>query len=524
MCADAPLQNKNPGLLAQGFPIQTAAVSVADADARANPDAAIAVPNRLAARHVAARSVGRLVVNVGGRRGVVGPRLRSGSGAEHSTDHQTAENACGNRAAVTGLRRLGRGRGERQRGGGRAHHQNLRHFQLPPRDFTNPNTRVASKVRPNGKQIVFPDGRAGSDLRYSQRRGHILPRNWPFHRSCSCRPRLYGEPMSLAHTPSAAALNPPGLIRHDWTREEIRALFALPFPDLIFEAQRVHRLHFDPAEVQISTLLSIKTGGCPEDCAYCPQSAKYDTGVKAEKLMALDAVLREAQAAKASGASRFCMGAAWRSPKDRDVENVCAMIEGVKALGLETCATLGMLDAKQAQRLKDSGLDYYNHNLDTSPEFYGEIITTRTYKDRLDTLAHVRDAGINVCCGGIVGMGEGAEDRVGMIAALASLPVHPESVPINMLVQVEGTPLDHENKLDPLDFVRTIAVARITMPKSVVRLSAGREDMSEETQALCFIAGANSIFYGPKLLTTPNPGRDRDMKLLDKLGLRPMER
>lgn len=333
--------------------------------------------------------------------------------------------------------------------------------------------------------------------------------------------------MSIAHTPSAAALNPgqnTDQVRHDWTREEIRALFALPFPDLIFEAQRVHRLHFDPAEVQISTLLSIKTGGCPEDCAYCPQSAKYDTGVKAEKLMALDAVLREAQAAKASGASRFCMGAAWRSPKDRDVENVCAMIEGVKALGLETCATLGMLDAKQAQRLKDSGLDYYNHNLDTSPEFYGEIITTRTYKDRLDTLAHVRDAGINVCCGGIVGMGEGAEDRVGMIAALASLPVHPESVPINMLVQVEGTPLDHETKLDPLDFVRTIAVARITMPKSVVRLSAGREDMSEETQALCFIAGANSIFYGPKLLTTPNPGRDRDMRLLDKLGLHPMER
>jgi biotin synthase len=329
--------------------------------------------------------------------------------------------------------------------------------------------------------------------------------------------------MSLAHTSSATVLN-PGQARHDWTREEIRALFALPFPDLIFEAQRVHRLHFDPSEVQISTLLSIKTGGCPEDCAYCPQSAKYDTGVKAEKLMALDAVLREAQAAKASGASRFCMGAAWRSPKDRDVENVCAMVEGVKALGLETCATLGMLDAKQAQRLKDSGLDYYNHNLDTSPEFYGEIITTRTYQDRLDTLAHVRDAGINVCCGGIVGMGEGTEDRVGMIAALASLPVHPESVPINMLVQVEGTPLDHETKLDPLDFVRTIAVARITMPKSVVRLSAGREDMSEETQALCFIAGANSIFYGPKLLTTPNPGRDRDMKLLDKLGLRPMER
>ena len=329
--------------------------------------------------------------------------------------------------------------------------------------------------------------------------------------------------MSLAHTPSAAALN-PGLVRNDWTREEIRALFAQPFPDLIFEAQRVHRMHFDPSEVQISTLLSIKTGGCPEDCAYCPQSAKYDTGVKAEKLMALDAVLREAQAAKASGASRFCMGAAWRSPKDRDVENVCAMVEGVKALGLETCATLGMLTGAQAKKLKDSGLDYYNHNLDTSPEFYGEIITTRTYQDRLDTLAHVRDAGINVCCGGIVGMGEGADGRVGMIAALASLPVHPESVPINMLVQVEGTPLEGEKTLDPLEFVRTIAVARITMPKSVVRLSAGREDMSEETQALCFLAGANSIFYGPKLLTTPNPGRDRDMRLLDKLGLRPMER
>jgi len=328
--------------------------------------------------------------------------------------------------------------------------------------------------------------------------------------------------MSLAH--SIAPRAPLGLVRNDWTRDEIRALFALPFPELIFEAQRIHRLHFDPGEVQISTLLSIKTGGCPEDCAYCPQSAKYDTGVKAEKLMRLDAVLAEAQAAKASGASRFCMGAAWREPKDRDVETVCAMIEGVKALGLETCATLGMLTPPQAQRLKRSGLDYYNHNLDTSPEFYGEIITTRTYKDRLDTLDAVREAGINVCCGGIVGMGEGADDRAGMIAALASLPVHPESVPINMLVQVEGTPLKGAGKLDPLEFVRTIAVARIAMPKSVVRLSAGREDMSEETQALCFLAGANSIFYGPKLLTTPNPGRDRDMALLDKLGLRPMER
>ena len=269
--------------------------------------------------------------------------------------------------------------------------------------------------------------------------------------------------------------------------------------------------------------MSIKTGGCPEDCAYCPQAARYDTGVGAEKLMSLDAVLAEARAAKAAGASRFCMGAAWRSPKDRDVENVCAMVEGVKALGLETCATLGMLTPAQAARLKVSGLDYYNHNLDTSPEYYGAIITTRTYQDRLDTLGAVRDAGINVCCGGIVGMGEGAEDRAGMIVALASLPVHPESVPINMLVQVEGTPLATGEKFDPLEFVRTIAVARITMPKSVVRLSAGREDMSEETQALCFLAGANSIFYGPKLLTTPNPGRDRDMRLLDKLGLRPME-
>jgi biotin synthase len=331
------------------------------------------------------------------------------------------------------------------------------------------------------------------------------------------------ELMSLAESPLHSPAN-PGLIRNDWTRADVGALFALPFPELMFEAARIHRMHFDPSEVQISTLLSIKTGGCPEDCAYCPQAVRYDTGVDAEKLMSLDAVLAEARAAKASGASRFCMGAAWRSPKDRDVENVCAMVEGVKALGLETCATLGMLTPGQAKRLKGSGLDYYNHNLDTSPEFYGEIITTRTYQDRLDTLGAVRDAGIHVCCGGIVGMGEGAEDRAGLIATLASLPVHPESVPINMLVQVEGTPLAGERKLDPLEFVRTIAVARITMPKSVVRLSAGREDMSEETQALCFLAGANSIFYGPKLLTTPNPGRDRDMALLDKLGLRPMER
>jgi biotin synthase len=310
--------------------------------------------------------------------------------------------------------------------------------------------------------------------------------------------------------------------RHDWTRDEVRALFTLPFPDLMFCAAQIHRENFDPAEVQISTLLSIKTGGCPEDCAYCPQASRYDTGVNAEKLMSLDAVLIEARAAKAGGASRFCMGAAWRSPKDRDLDNVCAMVEGVKALGLETCATLGMLEAHQAKRLKASGLDYYNHNLDTSPEYYGEIITTRSYQDRLDTLEHVRAAGIHVCCGGIVGMGEGLEDRVGMIATLAGLPVHPESVPINMLVQVEGTPLAASAKLDPLDFVRTIAVARICMPASMVRLSAGREDMSEETQALCFLAGANSIFYGPKLLTTPNPERDRDMALLDNLGMRPM--
>lgn len=327
--------------------------------------------------------------------------------------------------------------------------------------------------------------------------------------------------MSLSHQiPPPVASSLP---RNDWTREEVRSLFALPFPELIFRAAQIHRENFDPSEVQISTLLSIKTGGCPEDCAYCPQSAKFETGVKAEKLMDLETVLAEARAAKAGGASRFCMGAAWRSPKDRDLDKVCDMVEGVKALGMETCVTLGMLTGEQARQLKTCGLDYYNHNLDTSPEFYGEIITTRAYQDRLDTLEHVRAAGINVCCGGIVGMGEKLEDRVGMIATLASLATHPESVPINMLVQVEGTPLAGTTPIDALDFVRTIAVARITMPASMVRLSAGREDMSEETQALCFLAGANSIFYGPKLLTTPNPGRDRDMALLDKLGLRAMD-
>jgi biotin synthase len=314
-----------------------------------------------------------------------------------------------------------------------------------------------------------------------------------------------------------------GAVRQDWTRAEIEALFDLPFPDLIFHAQRIHRQHFDPREVQISTLLSIKTGGCSEDCAYCPQSAHYHTGVKADRLMDVAAVVDEARAAKAAGASRFCMGAAWRSPKDRDLDQVCAMVKGVRALGLETCATLGMLTAPQAARLKSAGLDYYNHNLDTSPEFYGAIISTRTYQDRLDTLDHVRAASIRVCCGGIVGMGEGRRDRVGMIATLASLPAHPESVPINLLVRVEGTPLASRERFDPLEFARTIAVARIAMPASVVRLSAGREDMSEETQALCFLAGANSIFHGPKLLTTANPERGRDVALLNKLGLVPMQ-
>jgi biotin synthase len=310
--------------------------------------------------------------------------------------------------------------------------------------------------------------------------------------------------------------------RSDWRREEIAALFALPFAELMFRAQSLHRAHFDPNAVQISTLLSIKTGGCPEDCGYCSQSSKYDTGVKASKLMDVDAVLADARAAKAAGASRFCMGAAWRNPKDKDLDAVCDMVEGVAALGIETCVTLGMLTAPQAGRLKAAGLDYYNHNLDTSPEYYRHVIGTRTYQDRLDTLAHVREAGIAVCCGGIVGMGESAEDRTGLIHALATLPQHPESVPINALVQIDGTPQGLATPLDPLDFVRTIAVARITMPKSMVRLSAGRETMSDETQALCFLAGANSIFYGPRLLTTPNPMADSDRALFTRLGIVPM--
>ncbi|MEX1148129.1 MAG: biotin synthase BioB [Sphingomonadales bacterium] len=311
-------------------------------------------------------------------------------------------------------------------------------------------------------------------------------------------------------------------LRHDWTQGEIEALFALPFNDLLFRAQSVHRQHFDPNRVQLSQLLSIKTGGCPEDCAYCPQSAFHEAGVKADKLMEVEAVLAEARRAREGGATRFCMGAAWRSPKDRDLDKVCAMVEGVRAMGLETCVTLGMLDDMQAARLRESGLDYYNHNIDTSEDFYAEIITTRTYKDRLDTLENVRQAGINVCSGGIVGMGESRADRAGMLMTLANLPKHPESVPINMLVKVEGTPMFGEEDFDAIEFVRTIAVARILMPESFVRLSAGREDMSDETQALCFMAGANSIFYGEQLLTTPNPEANRDAALFDRLGITPL--
>jgi biotin synthase len=308
--------------------------------------------------------------------------------------------------------------------------------------------------------------------------------------------------------------------RHDWRRAEIIALLELPLPDLIYRAQTAHRAHFDACAVQISTLLSIKTGGCPEDCGYCPQSAQYETGVNAAKLMDTDTVLAAAAAAKAAGAQRFCMGAAWRAPKDHDLERVCAMVEGVKALGLESCVTLGMLRQDQAFLLKSAGLDYYNHNLDTSPEFYGEIITTRTYQDRLETLDAVRQAGIAVCCGGIIGMGENADDRAGLLAILACMNPHPESVPINALVVVAGTPLSEAQPVDPLDFVRMIAAARITMPASYVRLSAGREALSDEAQALCFLAGANSIFYGDTLLTTKNPSVMRDNALFARLGLK----
>jgi biotin synthase len=304
-----------------------------------------------------------------------------------------------------------------------------------------------------------------------------------------------------------------------WTVAEIAELFELPFSDLMFRAQTVHREHFNPNAVQVSTLLSIKTGGCSEDCGYCPQSARYHTGVENEELLALDEVVAAARAAKENGASRFCMGAAWRGPKQRDLEPVLKMIEEVKSLGLETCATLGMLKEGQAEQLRDAGLDYYNHNLDTAPEFYGEVISTRTYQDRLETLDRVRDAGMNVCCGGIVGMGESRNQRAGLIAQLANMETPPESVPINMLTQVEGTPLHGTEELDPFEFVRTIAVARITMPKSYVRLSAGRQSMPESLQALCFLAGANSIFYGEKLLTTGNPDVEADQALFAKLGI-----
>ncbi len=321
---------------------------------------------------------------------------------------------------------------------------------------------------------------------------------------------------------SQSTQKPLPAIRHDWTQNEVLAILRLPFADLMYQAQTIHRAHFDANEVQVSTLLSIKTGGCPEDCAYCPQSARYKTGLKSEPLMAKEAVLAEARRAKDAGASRFCMGAAWRAPKDSEVDEVAEIVTGVKSLGLETCATLGMLTREQAGRLRQAGLDYYNHNLDTSESFYGQIISTRTYQDRLDTLAHVREAGMHVCCGGILGMGEGLEDRAAILRTLANLPEHPESVPINLLVKVEGTPLSAARAIDPLEFVRTVAAARILMPASVVRLSAGRDAMSDELQALCFLAGANSIFYGEKLLTTPNPEADADRQLFKRLGLRPM--
>ncbi len=309
--------------------------------------------------------------------------------------------------------------------------------------------------------------------------------------------------------------------RHDWTLAQAEALFALPFPELLFRAQQVHRDWHNPTEVQMSTLLSIKTGACPEDCAYCPQSIRFDTGVANETLLPLETVIERARAARAAGATRFCMGAAWRSPKPKDLTKVAAMVREVHALGLETCVTLGMVDGAQARQLKEAGLDYYNHNLDTSEDYYREIISTRTYQDRLDTLEAVRTAGLNVCCGGIVGMGETARDRAQLLVTLACLPQHPQSVPINQLVRVAGTPLADATPVDPFDFVRTIAVARIMIPRAQVRLSAGRETMSDELQALALLAGANSIFYGEKLLTTGNPDVERDRALLSRLGMQP---
>ncbi|MCG9786374.1 biotin synthase BioB [Vibrio barjaei] len=308
-------------------------------------------------------------------------------------------------------------------------------------------------------------------------------------------------------------------VRHDWTHAEVQALMNKPFMDLLFEAQLVHRQYQQTNHVQVSTLLSIKTGACPEDCKYCPQSARYKTDVESERLMEVERVLDAAKKAKNAGSTRFCMGAAWKNPKERDMPLLTDMIKGVKDMGLETCMTLGMLTPDQASHLAEAGLDYYNHNLDTSPEFYGNIITTRTYQDRLDTLSHVRDAGMKICSGGIIGMGESANDRAGLLMELANLPVQPESVPINMLVKVKGTPLEEVDDVEPFDFIRLIAIARIMMPKSAVRLSAGRENMNEQMQALCFMAGANSVFYGCKLLTTPNPDEDTDLQLFKKLGI-----
>ncbi|HCE2427986.1 TPA: biotin synthase BioB [Vibrio parahaemolyticus] len=312
-------------------------------------------------------------------------------------------------------------------------------------------------------------------------------------------------------------------VRHNWTHAEVRDLMEKPFMDLLFEAQLVHRQYQQTNHVQVSTLLSIKTGACPEDCKYCPQSARYTTDIEKERLMEVERVLDAAQKAKNAGSTRFCMGAAWKNPKERDMPHLTDMIKGVKNMGLETCMTLGMLTPEQAKQLANAGLDYYNHNLDTSPEFYGNIITTRTYQDRLDTLSHVRDAGMKICSGGIIGMGESANDRAGLLVELANLPTHPESVPINMLVKVKGTPLETVGDVEPFDFIRLIAIARIMMPQSAVRLSAGRENMNEQMQALCFMAGANSVFYGCKLLTTPNPSEDKDMMLFKKLGINSQE-
>ena len=326
------------------------------------------------------------------------------------------------------------------------------------------------------------------------------------------------QAQTAAVQPDAIPVAAPASQR--WRVADVVALFELPFNDLMFRAQQVHREHFDANAVQLSTLLSIKTGGCEEDCGYCSQSSHHETGLKAEKLMDVDTVLDAARAAKANGASRFCMGAAWRNPKERHMPALTEMVRGVKELGLETCMTLGMLEDEQARQLADAGLDYYNHNLDTSPEFYGQVISTRTYQDRLDTLDRVRDAGINVCCGGIIGMGESRRERAGLISQLANLNPYPESVPINNLVAIEGTPLEGTAPLDPFEFVRTIAVARITMPKAVVRLSAGREQLDDAMQAMCFLAGANSMFYGDQLLTTSNPQTQRDRALFERLGIR----